>query len=85
VFVVNNVWLIVVPLPPAAPDMLGLGATVQVNVVPGIFCGAAKILTTKGSPLQVVMFAADAEGNGFTVTTKSTGSPMHPLKSGVIR
>ena len=26
-----------------------------------------------------------AEGRGLTVTTKSTGKPLHPLKLGVIR
>jgi hypothetical protein len=65
--------------------MLAVGAAVHVNVVPGIFLGAGKIFTTKGTALQVVMSVADEDGNGFTVTTKSTGNPMHPLILGVIR
>jgi hypothetical protein len=35
-------------------------------------------------PLQIITFDAVAEGNGFTVATKSTGKPLQPLTLGVI-
>src|SRR5688572_24618372 len=72
------------PLPFAAPVTLAEGLTVHANVVPATFLGVGKILINAVPPLQIVTFDAVAEGNGFTVTTRSTGRPSQPLNDGMI-
>lgn len=83
-FVVLNVWLIRAPLPLLQPTTLAVADAVHENVVPETFLGAGLILIIAVSPLQIVTLEAEAEGDGLTVTTRSTGSPLQPLKAGVI-
>jgi hypothetical protein len=73
------------PFPFNEPITLTEGAAVHANVVPATFLGVGSILITAVPPLQIVTFDAVAEGNGFTVTTRSTASPSQPLNAGVIR
>ena len=83
--VVLNIWLIVEPFPLVDPVTFPVGAAVQSNVVPATFFGDGRIFITAAAPLQIITLDAVAEGRGFTVTTKSTGKPSHPLKAGIIR
>ena len=73
------------PFPLVAPVMLALGRAVQANVVPSTFFGDGAIVTNAVWPLQIVKSAPEADGNGLTVTTRSTGDPLHPLNRGVMR
>jgi hypothetical protein len=85
-FVVLNVWLITLPFPGGPkPVTLGLATADHAKVVPATFLGADVMLIVAVWPLQIVKLEAVAEGSGLTVTTKSTGKPMHPLKLGQIR
>ena len=79
-----SIWLIVDPFPGAEPVTLTEGAAVHVNVVPATLLGVGRILIIAVPPLQIVTFDAVADGNGFTVTTRSTDRPSQPLKFGVI-
>ena len=72
------------PLPSAAPVTFEDGAADHAKVVPDTFLGEGRILINAVPPLQIVTLVAVAEGSGLTVTTKSTGSPSHPLKAGII-
>ena len=84
-FVVLSTWLMVDPFPFTEPVTLTEGVAVHVNVVPATFLGVGRILITAVPPLQIVTFDAVAEGNGFTVTTRSTDRPSQPLNVGMIR
>jgi hypothetical protein len=78
--------LITLPFPgETKPVTLALATAVQAKVVPATFLGPEVILTVAVWPLQIVTLEAVAEGSGLTVTTKSIGKPMHPLKVGQIR
>ena len=77
--------MMVDPFPFVAPVMFALGNAVQEKVVPATFFGDGLIVRKAVWPLQIVKSAPEAEGNGFTVTTRSTGVPLHPLNVGVIR
>ena len=81
---VDSVWLITLPLPFAHPVTFGDDTAVHVNVVPATFFGLKVMFMIAGWPLQTVVFDALADGCGLTVTTRSTGNPLHPLKLGVI-
>lgn len=72
------------PFPLVAPVMFAPGNAVHENVVPATFLGEGEMVTNAVWPLQMVKSAPDAVGNGFTLTTRSTGLPLQPLKRGVI-
>ena len=61
------------------------GNAVQENVVPATFFGEGSMVMKAVCPLQTVKSDPEAEGNGRTFTTRSTGDPLHPLNAGVIR
>jgi hypothetical protein len=84
-FVVLKVSLMTLPFPlEAEPATLAVATAVQLNVVPATSLGVASMLIVAVCPLQIITFDAVAEGNGFTVATKSIGNPLQPLKLGVI-
>jgi hypothetical protein len=74
----------VLPFPFDQPVTFAVATAVQENVVPATFFGSAVMAMLAVSPLHIVTLEAVAEGSGFTVTTRSTGNPLHPLKLGVI-
>ena len=76
--------MITLPFPLAHPTTLGDATAVHVKVVPATFFGPEVIFMIAGCPLQIMAFDALADGSGLTVTTRSTGNPLHPLKLGVI-
>jgi hypothetical protein len=73
------------PFPFVAPVMFALGNAVHEKVVPATFLGEGLMVKNAVCPLQIVKSEPDADGKGFTVTTRSTGVPLHPLYAGVIR
>ena len=72
------------PFPFVAPVIFALGNAVQVNVVPTTFFGVGLMVTNAVCPLQMVKSDPEAEGRGFTVTTRSTGKPLQPPFFGVM-
>ena len=68
-----------------APVMFALGKAVHEKVVPTTFFGDGSMVMKAVCPLQMVKSDPEADGKGFTVTTRSTGVPLHPLLVGVIR
>jgi hypothetical protein len=72
------------PLPLAKPITFGDAEAVHVNVVPTTLFGVSVMLMTEVCPLHATTLEAAADGDGFTVITKYTGNPLHPLKLGMM-
>jgi hypothetical protein len=83
-FVVVSNWLMVDPLPFVAPVIFALGKAVHENVVPATFFGVGLMERNAVWPLHIVKSDPEAEGKGFTVTTRSAGRPLQPPFFGVM-